>query len=500
MSTITDAVFFFKDGQIIQEMMKSEFDALVDGVVDAPDYKGRKLAAVYLQITDALKIRGLLFFIVGFDKQGRVSSDWDVPINQLMQSAERGMDLGAGVIRLVTKAKCNVPWHKENLWDPPQQVFPMLAQAVKENRLGIVESDEAWELGSWDIPTLESEPPILTASDIPTLTTMIPTLQPAAVESSFFEMPAEVLAPPAAAAPPAANPQVEAQLKQQIEQLQQETQQQQQELTALRSAFSVRMDKLQKERDELHEKNKTISETLKQQAKQQIAALTQDFKHDLDNKERQVHALKEQLQSEQQRYTDLKEQQAEQAIQYQLAREEIAEQLQQDSEAVKQVEALKLAFEQELAAKVEAQTTQVNARLAMREVELFYREEQMALLRAEIKQLKNSKQALLNGKDGEVLQALENQEVTLVVFEPGVGHLTLAYDDIGRFIGDKQDYLAGRCGVSLEHFARWKQHYQQPLCQHIEKGQVCAKVLKRVDAVGQFIAGVSDRCPQHQKS
>lgn len=483
MSTITDAVFFIKDGQIVQEMMKAEFDALVDGIVDAPDYKGRKMAAVYLQITDSLCIRSLLFFIIHFDKQGRVAADWNVPINQLMQSAGRGMDLGAGLIRLVTKSQCSVPWHKESLWDPTKPVYSALVQAVKENRLGIVESDESWQAGDeWDIPVLTSEPPVLTA--VPTLTAVeIPVLQ--AAEPVLVTPSTTTTADNAVVA---SEQHDEAKLHVL-----------QQELNAMKAAYSVRIDKLQKERDELKDKNKTLSESLKEQAKQHISALTADFNHDIKQKEKQIAALKEQLENEQKRYTEFKEQQAEQATQYQIEREEMEEKLQQDKVASKEVDGLKLAFAKELAAKIEAETTQMNARLAMREVELFYREEQMSLLRDEIAQLKNDKQHLLNSKDGDVLRALEDQGVSLVMFQPGLGHITLGFDDIGKFLAAPMDYLASRYSVSEEDFTRWQKHYQQPICQHSEQGSTCGKAIKRVDMLAHFVAGVSDRCDQHAK-
>ncbi len=477
MSTVTDAVFFIKDGQIVQEMMKAEFDALVDGIVDLPDYKGRKMAAVYLQITDSLAIRSLLFFIISFDQQGRVAADWNVPINQLMQSAGRGMDLGAGLIRLVTKSQCSVPWHKESLWDPTKAVYSALVQSVKENRLGIVESEESWQAGDeWDIPVLTAEPPVLTA--VPTLTAAeIPVLQ-TAQSSAAVPSPTEETT----AAEQANDENLNA-LRQ--------------ELNAMKAAYSVRIDKLQKERDELKEKVRTISESLKEQAKEHISALNVDFNHDLQQKESQIQALKERLENEQKRYTELKEQQAEQATQYQIEREEMEEKLQQDKAASKEVDGLKLAFSKELAAKVEAETTQMNARLAMREVELFYREEQMNLLHDEIAQLKSDKQQLLNSKDGDVLRALEDQGVSLVMFQAGLGHITLGFDDIGKFLAAPMDYLASRYGVSEDDFIRWQKHYQQPVCQHVEQGNLCNKTIKRVEMLAHFVAGVSDRCDQH---
>lgn len=480
MSTLTDAIFFFREGRVVQEMMKSEFDALLDGIVDAPDFAGRRIGAAYGQITDQLRIKSLIFFIISFDREGRVSADWNVPLNQLMQGADRGPDLGAGKIRLVCKSKCNVPWLQDQLWDPKPAVFQDLVQTVKENRLGILESDEPWDDWDDDVPVLgaDAEPPTLGAAEIPTLVPdNIPTLEPAAAA------PVADKAAPAGGADDSENYQA---LKK--------------EFDAMKAAYSVRIDKLQKERDEFKKKNKTISEALKQQAREHVEALSRDFRQDLEQKDNRIRALQAQLENEQSRYVKLKEQQVEQASQYQIEREEMMERVQKGQEvSADKLQELKSAFEKELEARIDAETAKINEKLAAREVELFYREEQMTLLRDEIAQVRSEKQSLLKEKGSDVLQALEDNSITLVVFQPGVGHITLAYDDVGQFLDDRVEYLADRCGVSEEHFRAWQNHYNRPVCQHVdENGQACGQRVKKVDMVAQFVPGESDRCLAHK--
>lgn len=479
MSALTDAIFFFRDGRVAQEMMKSEFDALLDGIVDAPDFAGRRIGAAYGQITDQLKIKSLIFFIISFDKEGRVSAEWNVPLNQLMQGADRGPDLGGGKIRLVCKSKCNVPWLKDQLWDPKPAIFQDLVQAVKENRLGILESDDAFDDDWDDVPLLteEAEPPVVSASDIPTLTPdNIPTLEPA------------VASPTAAKKPSAQEDDSEG------------YQELKKEFDAMKAAYSVRIDKLQKERDEYKNKSKTISDSLKQQARDHVEALSIEFRQDLEQKDNRIRALQAQLENEQKRYAELKEQQVEQASQYQIDREEMMERVQKGQEvSADKLQELKSAFEKELEAKVDAETAKMNEKLATREVELFYREEQMTLLREEIAQVRAEKQSLLKEQGSDVLQALEDNNVTLVVFQPGVGHITLAYDDVGQFLDDRVEYLAGRCGVSEEHFKAWQSHYNRPVCQHVdENGKACGQRVKKVEMVAQFVPGESDRCLAHK--
>ena len=115
MSTITEAVFFLHGGKVIKEMLINEFEALLDGVVELPEFKNKEIEAVQAQINENLKIKGLVFFLLDFNAAGNVAADWNLPINQLLQSAGRGPDLGAGAIRLVCKRQCTVPWHQDSL-------------------------------------------------------------------------------------------------------------------------------------------------------------------------------------------------------------------------------------------------------------------------------------------------------------------------------------------------------------------------------------------------
>lgn len=475
MSTITDAIFFLKDGQVVKEMMASEFEALLDGIVQAPEFRGQAVQAVHLQIDHNLKIRGLVFFLVKFTPQGMIESDWNVPFNQLLQSAGRGPDLGGGKIRLVCQSRCGVPWYQNDLWEPSTQTFQTLAQVVKANRLGILENEDTWEVEGWDdvpVLTTPAEPPLLTpvTAEPPVLTPTpvaeIPTLQ----------------STPAAPAGAAAQTGEYQTLKKEFE--------------ALQAAYSVKLDKLQKERDELSEKNRTVTASLKQQAREHVESLTRDFQQDLNKKEEQLLALRKQLDHEQKRYAELKEQQVEQAASYQAEREDMLDQLQhgQELEASK-IDALKDAFKRELYARVEAENAKVNEKLAMREVELFYREEQMTLLRDEVSQLKAEKQKLLTESGNQVLKALEDNGVTFVAFHVGVGHLTVPLEDVGRYLDERTAYLAERCGVSVEDFTAWYEHYQKPVCQH----PGCGEPVPRVELAAQFEDGQSNRCSKHKQ-
>jgi hypothetical protein len=478
MSTVTDAVFFLNAGKVIREMMMTEFEALLDGIVQAPEFKSAKIQAVHLQITDKLKIKSLVSFVIGFTKDGSVDSDWNIPFNQLLQSAGRGPDLGAGITRWVTRSQCSVPWHQSNLWDPDNAIVQMLVKQVAANRLGIVISDEAWQ-EAHAVPTLKAAaPPVLdipTVKSIPTVaaspkvaTESVPTLQVADI--------------------PLAKPTQNADAGLQ------------QELQAMKSAYAIKFEKLQSERDSNLEKSRETIQSLKSQAKEHVESLLQEFKQELAQKDQQLASLRNQIEHEQRRYSELKEQHVEQAASFQHDRENLMEQLEsgQGVETAK-IEALKTAFTRELSARIEAEVAIVNEQLATREVELFYRDEQMAIFKDEVQRLKAEKQALLTDSGKKILKSMEDNGVTFVAFHVGVGHITLAVEDIGRYIEDRNAYLAERCGISLDVFEAWQAHFNQPSCNFVDQDGVrCAVSVPRVEWAASFTEQVSDRCAQHK--
>lgn len=463
----TEAIFFFQGNRLVKEMFKSEFDALVSGVIQAEEFQNEKLLAVYAQINDNLLISGLLFFVVRFDMQGQIVVGNKLPIQQLMQDASRGPDLGAGAVRLVSQQQCNAPWFQQQLWEPPGEIYGLLIKAVKENRLAIKRDIDEWlddeSFSSFEddhIPVLKTP-----ASKKAVAETHIPTLQ---VASSSAK----------------GNDESIAALKQ--------------ELADIKAQMNARLDALKSERDEIKEKNAQLAGQFKQKTQEQLEEQKLRFAKELEQKEQSLSALAEQLSQEQQRYQELKQQQSDLAKQFEKEREAMTKRLEQgSSENVKQINELKLAFDRELAAKVENETTEVKQRLVKRDVELFYLTEQMGLLQDEIDLLKEDKQALIAGQSKDLLNSLEDNDVNLVFFQAGVGYIPLAYEEVGRFLGDKDQFIADHCELPLEELQAWQQHVEQATCGYVGGGQRCVEPVEKVELLADFIAGISDRCELH---
>ncbi|CAA0096375.1 Uncharacterised protein [BD1-7 clade bacterium] len=469
----TDAVFFIVDGVVVKEMMTSEFDALLDGIVDAPEFRGRNVQAVHIQIDDSLMIRGAVFFWIGFTSEGMVEADWNIPVHQLIQGANRGPDLGGGKIRIVCASQCNVPWHQQNLWDPTNETLQVLVTVVKQNKLGLLVDDESF----LDMPVLEAASVVVNEADIPVLD--VPVLKPA--EDQIEVVAADSATPDA----PAANASDDDVRK---------------ELSALKAMFSIKVDKLHADNDHLKKRLHDSVETLKRKARDQLARINNDHDAETARLSEQLQQVRSRLSAEQQRYIDLKEQQAEMSAGYQLEREKLLD----DMQAIQAVDdqkigKIKSAFETELAIRLDQEVAQTRNELSTREVEIFYRDEEIAILKNDLAAVQRERQNMLADKDTSTLKALEDSGVTLVAFQLGLGHINIPVADVSEFLDNKTSYLARRSNISTADFHAWQAHYNNPVCQFADgDGQLCGVPLARVDQVVDFTQEISNQCEKHR--
>ena len=60
--TSYDAVLFVDHNKVVKEMLLTEFEAVLDGVVGEPDFSNSTAHAVYLKVNRRLDIIGAVFF------------------------------------------------------------------------------------------------------------------------------------------------------------------------------------------------------------------------------------------------------------------------------------------------------------------------------------------------------------------------------------------------------------------------------------------------------
>lgn len=454
------SVVFFVDGHVDREMMFSEFEAVLDNFVPMPGYAGKTVQAVCLGINGQLKITSAVFFLLSFDEAGNADRKWNIPLQQLIDQAEPGPDLGAGPIRLCCRSQCPVDWHVQDLWDPDMNRQPndfvLLRDLIRRNRLGLKE-----------LP--------LEVDDIHDTTHgsrhAVPVLSPQTTAGLVLPAEGELSDADKALAHSLIHYIRKKLASDNSEQLEQMERQQQLLLASQKNRFD----------DQLHELEQIHSDELRQL--QEHMAQMQDA---LDQERLIADNLRRQLQDQQQMSEKIRE----------TFHEQLAESKQVE---VSQLEMLKSNFEAELELRVQSMVAEYQQQLDAKDVEIAYRNEQQSLLREEIARLHEEHASLIKEAGEQFISRLRDNRVTFMAYHPGAGNITIDLDGIGTYLENPMGYAASICKVSESDYRGWLAHYNNPVCcEHsAAKGEMCGKKLRRVELPAQFIAGRSDRCPLH---
>lgn len=438
---MVEAVLFFNERGICKEMLFPEFEAVLDGVVNLREFADQQMRAVYVLIDPRLLIRAAVFFYIDFNEDGSADDGWNIPLRNLAERTGRGPDLGAGPIRLACRSQCPVSWHQMHLWDPStgadNSVFVALVERIKRNQLGLL---------------IEEDKPTAVPAE---------RLQMVAEDAWYAQEPAQVAAAQRSEAA---------------------AQEQRQKAALLIKQQRQRIANLERQRDE-------------ELARLREAAQLQ---------QRQLHAeiadLQQRLQQQNEINASLHAQVVEQAQTFQRAREEMSGQLRTlEKNGRIEVSAAREQFEQQAQARIAAAVAEYKEQVAIRDVELAYRNELDAQLEEQIHRLTRERDELAARNGDEVLERLAQQGVVFMAYHPGAGHLTIALQDIARYQANPLAYVAAKCAVSEEQYRQWLEHYQQPGCVgRLPSGERCAIPLDKVDTPSRFIIGQSNCCTRHR--
>ncbi|MDQ2078015.1 hypothetical protein [Marinimicrobium sp. ABcell2] len=240
--------------------------------------------------------------------------------------------------------------------------------------------------------------------------------------------------------------------------------------------------------------------TLSSRQAKKVQKLQQEHQQRIQLYRDKIHQLQEQNEELTRRHQSLRENFDTQVQKIEGMREYFTHKLEAAHQGESsQLQALQENYEMELAARVQAAITELQERLDMREMELFYRHQQESNLKDEIARLQEENQSLLNQGGGHLLNKLSQAGINFVTFQPGAGHMTITLDDMGRYLNDPMAYAAEKCGVDADHYRQWLMHYQSPACCAVDSnGQGCGRPIARIDNPSDFHPGESDRCPVHQ--
>ncbi len=440
---MVEAVMFFSERGICKEMLFPEFEALLDGIVNMPEFTDRQMRVAYVLINPRLLVRAVVFFYLDFDEKGSPDSGWNIPLRHLAERSGRGPDLGAGPIRLACRSQCPVSWHQMHLWDPSlapgQNDLVLLRDAVKRNQLGLLVEDDSAQ-------TVSPE-----------------RLQMASEDQWHAPDPAKEIA------------------QKQAEKLGQEH--------SLKTAQLIKQQRLR------------IS-SLGLQHEEALAKLKLASGEESKTLQGQIHDLQLALRQQEELNASLKAQLAEQADGFQNIREEMTQQLRAlEHHGRTESDILRTQFEAELQAKIASAVVEYKEQIAIRDVELAYRNELDAQLQQENERLKRERDAFASQGGEQILERLSKLGVVFVVYHTGAGHLTIPLQDIARYQDNPMAYAAAKCFVSEAQYRQWLAHYQTPSCEaNLPSGERCAIPIERVESPSRFVVGDSNCCARHKAS
>ncbi|SFR58014.1 hypothetical protein SAMN04488073_3069 [Marinobacter gudaonensis] len=142
----------------------------------------------------------------------------------------------------------------------------------------------------------------------------------------------------------------------------------------------------------------------------------------------------------------------------------------------------------------DAELVLLKDQLERRQRELELRDDKIVALEQENHELRNREPV-----ENSIMDHLKRQSVFLVAYHPGVGHLTLPFEDIETYFENPTAYAADRCGMNEPAYREWLEHYENPVCAHeTEDGKRCEEPILRVSQPSEFRPGVDDRCEQHR--
>lgn len=443
-STNRAVVFFNSDNTVGKEMLYSEFEAVLDNIVGVPDFKGKKINAVYLHINQHLQVVAAVFFQVLFDANGFADKNWNIPLEQLADNADKGPNLGAGQIRLSCKSRCSVDWHRHEMWDPDAEhkVFRRLKAVVTRNRL-----------------SLHYAEPFLGGISATSGSSSGKTARDGIKKSSGIEVDEEV-----------------------------------------RQRLSDNFKHELKQRtSEIVEDYKLKMASMRSEAQEHIEKIHRQYREETNKLTEALTVARQLFTEEKQKNSKLKETLDKEALLLHQARESFQAELGKDKGVNDQKLAeLQTRFDLELRSSVETAVAELKERLEMREVELFYRDEKLGNLREEINNLRQEKIALQEESGDNLISRISEMGIGFIVQILGEGPVTIPAASVAEYLESPNAYMAKFHDVEIDLYEQWLQHYELPVCNHkIASGNVCGLPVEKIKKPTQFIVNKSDRCSTH---
>ena len=439
----SEAVFFFGKKGIAKEMLYTEFEAVLDGVVGIPEFAGTEVQACYLTITGDLTVNTCVLFLIEFDHSGRADRDWNIPLRHLAENAGPGPDLGSGPIRLACRSQCSVAWYQRELWEPTARDgmnhFFAIRDAVTRNKLGLVKK----------APMQQYQP------EVPVINDPVPPV----LDTVF-----------------AAQPQAPAGIpKEEVEQeLKQRDEHYKQQMTTLATDYRQKLQALDERRKQEVDQIKRVMRNESQAHKQQALQVEQQLS--------QQTVLYESLIE---KFTKLTEDHELLQAGYDAQRDKLEQLKDQHLDLLQQ--------QNQTAATESEEVEALRKTLAATQIELENHKENQIRMEHELKDTTASIEVKSQEALDNFVDRLHRQDLVFVAYHPGAGHMSLPAKMLTDYLEDPYTYAAQKCSVNVSQYRDWVAHYEQAVCQE------CGVPVKRVDNPSDYIEGHHNYCVRHKK-
>lgn len=156
-------------------------------------------------------------------------------------------------------------------------------------------------------------------------------------------------------------------------------------------------------------------------------------------------------------------------------------------------------FRQQMEARIEQLQQDWQQQLDMKEMELFYRQQREKVLQEELANLHKEHEVILHHGADQLLSRMQDAGISFVAYQVGAGQITLPLERVGEYIQNPQKYAALECGLDLDAYQLWLDHYHSPYCNALAAdGEECGRGVVRVQDPRDFHDGENNRCSAHQ--
>ena len=240
--------------------------------------------------------------------------------------------------------------------------------------------------------------------------------------------------------------------------------------------------------------------TMKSEAQDHMQALRQHYQDELQQSDRLLQASKQLFKEEKDKNVRMHSTLELQSEDIERLRQHYQQAL--DNHAVvsgDSLGSLEETYGLELRAKVATATRVLEDKLNMRDVELFYRDEKILRLMAEVSELQADTEQLQDASGQQFVDRLEDSGIRLLACQPDSPPIPLPLQDLPEYLQQPLQYVAQKSAAAADQLQQWLQHVAHPVCTFAgELSERCAEPVLRIDDPGAFYCGDSDRCQQHK--